>query len=255
MSHPVCCPAAWRQWAVLSGVWLLALLPAFFFSFPLPPHASLVESAWWLSLSGSKYGLPFVGLLLLFLVARNRQELVLLVLPALLFVGLGAAFNEHLLKPWMNEPRPDIEWLSSEEAGPVLPEGAEAFYRIQGKAARSSRLESRLAQSGLVLAPRLAGHWIAETGFSFPSGHAFAAAALGGWFLFWMLCWQRRRWLSPLIVLWSVGVSWSRLMLGVHRPEDVLAGSAQGLLLAALAALLVSWWQGRAGYLEPSRNQ
>jgi len=204
MNLPACSRDAWRWWALTGGIWLAALLPGFLVRFPLPPTASLVTPAWWLSFSGSKYGLPLVGL------------------PALLFIGLGAAFNEHLLKPWMNEPRPNIRWLASQASGPVLPEGTKAFYRIPGKEARSSRLQRRLAQSGLALPPLLSGHWIAETGFSFPSGHAFATAALGGWFLYWMLCWRRRLWLVPVIGLWGAGVGWSRLVLGVHDPGDVV---------------------------------
>ena len=241
-----CRPRAWRHWLLLTGLWVLALLPAFFLRLPLPPDGAWVAPALWLSFSGSKYGLPLVALSLFLVLARNRGELYLLVLPALLFLVLGAAFNEHLLKPWMNQPRPNIEWLGSRAGGPVLAEGAAAFYRIEGKAARSRHLAEQLARSDLALPRDLSRHWIDETGFSFPSGHAFASAALGGWLLFWMLCWRRRTWLVSGVVLWGVGVSWSRLVLGVHRPQDVLAGTCQGLLLALLVVLAARWWLRRA---------
>ena len=234
-----------RAWWGWMGLLLLGLLPALWLRFPLPPDSALVELAWWVSLSGSKYGIPLVGLLLLLVLRPGRRELPRLVLPALLFLGVGAAFNEHLLKPWLNQPRPDIRWLASPASGPVLPEGAEAFYRLPDKTARSRRLAHRLAVAGPALPPRVAEHWIEETGFSFPSGHAFASAALAGWFTLWVLCLGRRSWLLPLLVAWSLSVAWSRLVLGVHRPEDVLTGAAQGVLLAWAVGFLVQRWRRR----------
>lgn len=228
----------WSGWLWLAGTWLLALLPAFFLRFPLPPEGALVAPAWWVSLSASKYGLPVTAVLLLLLARVKRRELAGLVLPVLILIGFGAAFNEHLFKPFVGEPRPHIEWLSSPAAGPVLVQGAEAFYRLPDKAVRSERLSLRLRQSGLELPALLVGHWIEETGYSFPSGHAFASAALGGWFMLWLLRTRRHRWLLLPLGLWVVAVGYSRLLLGVHYPWDVLAGMALGLLLVPLAEWL-----------------
>ena len=63
-----------------------------------------------------------------------------------------------------------------------------------------------------------------ETSFSFPSGHAMAAAALAAALA--LLAWPTRwRWPAVAVgVAWAVGMGWSRLYLGVHYPSDVLAG-------------------------------
>jgi undecaprenyl-diphosphatase len=66
--------------------------------------------------------------------------------------------------------------------------------------------------------------------YSFPSGHTLHAVAftamLGQFYpaLLWGL------------VPYTVLVAFSRVILGVHYPSDVLAGAALGALLAALAA-------------------
>jgi len=76
--------------------------------------------------------------------------------------------------------------------------------------------------------------------FSFPSGHASAAAAWLGLSVVW---WGHRRThavrhrayllVAPMILL----IGLSRTLLGVHWPLDVVAGIAEGLVVAALYRL------------------
>jgi undecaprenyl-diphosphatase len=68
------------------------------------------------------------------------------------------------------------------------------------------------------------------TTFSFPSGHAtviFAAAMA--------VSLHHKNWrITTLMMVFAVLVSVSRLMLGLHRLEDVIAGSIIGILTAVL---------------------
>jgi len=225
----------WLAWVVLLP---LTLLPAFWVPVDMPPRRG-VALLWGLSLSGSEYGIPVVLLAMLAWLRPSLSRLPLLLLPLLVLLAGGAWLNEYITKPWLGEARPDVQWLASTEAGPVLAEGADAFYRLPDKAARSRRLAQALDSSPLELPPLLRRHWVEETGFSFPSGHAFASALLGGWFLwFWLLRSRVVPWLPLLVVGWMASVAWSRLLLGVHRPGDVLAGAVLGLALAVLAAVL-----------------
>lgn len=74
--------------------------------------------------------------------------------------------------------------------------------------------------------PSVAEALVVEHGFSFPSGHAMGAAALG--MLLVALTWRsRHRWLVRLaagLYISLIGVS--RVYLGVHYPSDVVAGAA-----------------------------
>jgi undecaprenyl-diphosphatase len=69
--------------------------------------------------------------------------------------------------------------------------------------------------------------WVAlhpELSYSFPSGHAMAAAALAValGFLLWPTRW---RWAAVGVgAAWALSMGWARMYLGVHYPSDVLAG-------------------------------
>lgn len=74
-------------------------------------------------------------------------------------------------------------------------------------------------------------------GFAFPSGHAMSSATLV--IILVILYWQTRwRWWILMIGSgFAVGVSWSRLYLGVHYPSDIVAG----WMLAIAWAFTTGW--------------
>ena len=63
-----------------------------------------------------------------------------------------------------------------------------------------------------------------EHTFSFPSGHAMGSMTLA-WVLVLLAVQARWRWpLVAAMAVFTAGVGWSRVHLGVHYPSDVLAG-------------------------------
>ncbi|MGO8920552.1 MAG: phosphatase PAP2 family protein [Stellaceae bacterium] len=81
--------------------------------------------------------------------------------------------------------------------------------------------------------------WDHETSFSYSSGHATDAVVVYGLWAYFL--WKSdlpqpwRGTLAALLALWALGVSWSRLALGVHYATDVLGGWLLGAALLALA--------------------
>lgn len=71
-------------------------------------------------------------------------------------------------------------------------------------------------------------------GHSFPSGHAAGSFAFAAF-----VAVRAPRWAVPALV-WAALVAWSRCVLGVHYPTDVLAGSllgsAVGIAFARISA-------------------
>lgn len=89
-----------------------------------------------------------------------------------------------------------------------------------------------------------------ETGYSFPSGHAMASFALYG-MLIWLL-WRRipgtggKTALAAVCAVMIVGISLSRICLGVHYPTDLIGGY---LASGAWMALCIGVFERRKGNL------
>lgn len=207
-------------------------------------------SAYWLTESGGKYGATIVGILMLgLLVTRKRithqrrlQETGIILSIVLIFAGGGALFNEHVVKAALKLPRPNIIWLAGEGGSGPLGMTAEQFYESGNKEVRSAILEKVLTtgSSPVPLSPSIEAHWIEETGYTLPSGHAFSAMFFATFFLLIGASYltSRRIWLFYALLPWALAVCYSRPILKVHTPLDIMLGSFEGLVLGLVAWLI-----------------
>lgn len=205
--------------------------------------------AWWLTMSAGVVGIPVIGIVMLlavhYLPQRQRREPVsdVLLMGFLLIVTLSSVsiLNEHVVKPGFHVFRPNIIGLAGNPPEqPALKISAAAFYALPDKDTRSDYLSGVLNApdyNGPRLQPLVQRHWIHETGYSFPSGHTTAAMVLASFFLALALGRCSGRQLIPYLILplWVLLVAWSRIVLQVHTPMDVLAGGVQGLIVGLLA--------------------
>lgn len=91
--------------------------------------------------------------------------------------------------------------------------------------------------------PQIVPHLMEAGGESFPSGHAFSAAVVYIGMAIAFAAMSRRHSVRYTVIgaamVLSAMVAWSRVMLGVHFPSDVLAGWLGGAGWAFLAAALL----------------
>ena len=156
--------------------------------------------------------------------------------------------NENVVKPLIAVPRPNIvELADAGSLGPEFPD-ANTFYETGDKEVRRTILAGILPTlDAPALSDSVRDHWGHETGYSFPSGHSIAASTLAtvivGFALAWLTGWTQRIALA-VVPLWAVAVVYSRVLLEVHRPLDVVAGTIVGVgcglvVLSTLRAVLV----------------
>ncbi|MCK9203983.1 MAG: phosphatase PAP2 family protein [Bacteroidales bacterium] len=72
--------------------------------------------------------------------------------------------------------------------------------------------------------------------FGFYSGHASTTMAIAVFMI--VLLQDRYRFLLPLLLLWAVFMSYTRIYLGVHYPLDILTGMALGAMIGYGTAFL-----------------
>jgi len=259
--NPIHQPFSWRA----SGLVLIAwcFLPLSFVIPELnsnhPPFFNLqgwvASMALGFSHSAGKFGLPLVllvGLVGLVLDIEQprftRMKLLLSALAlSLLMIGTGSYVNEHWTKTQFEIPRPNIGVVLMSQKGEPVVSSAEAFYQSGHKSERSAVLAKVLEKSTVSdhISAGVKQHWVAETGYSFPSGHSFAAFFCAS-FLF-LLGFSYARGASRVLLIfilpWAVLVAYSRTVLLVHSPLDICVGGLVGMLwgLLAVKGALVLW--------------
>jgi membrane-associated phospholipid phosphatase len=118
--------------------------------------------------------------------------------------------------------------------------------RLEAKVFAIACLGALILNQGLKLCfakprPQLWTHLIAESSFSFPSGHSFGSLVLYG-FLAYVLSRQFIRftpWIYGVAAGIIAAIGASRLYLGVHWPTDVIAGFAVGFLWLMLCITMI----------------
>ncbi|EGR2550434.1 phosphatase PAP2 family protein [Vibrio alginolyticus] len=180
--------------------------------------------------AGSKGFLITLTLLLLslFRFKPSRIEWIqkLSMLGLLLVIGFASKTG---LKLMTESPRPYAELLAEEQ----LIEHPEAFYQLDTK--QQANVINQISEHVSDWRTR---HWQGEKDYSFPSGHtifvSICLAFFGGLFL------QNKCYISALSLwMWGMSVAYSRLWLGMHRPEDLIGS----VLFVAIVFTLLPTFQ------------
>lgn len=180
--------------------------------------------------AGSKGFLITLTLLLLslfrFKPSRIEWMQKLSMLGLLLVIGFASKTG---LKLMTESPRPYTELLAAEQ----LIETPETFYQLDTK-----QQASVINQISEQVSDWRTRHWQGEKDYSFPSGHtifvSICLAFFGGLFL------QNKCYISALSLwMWGMSVAYSRLWLGMHRPEDLIGS----VLFVAIVFTLLPTFQ------------
>lgn len=159
-----------------------------------------------------------------------------------LMAAMGSAFvTKSVAKQYFKEPRPYVIWLADE--GRLT--DSNSFY-AQLPLLRELMLADSLSDFSEDEIPKwLKLHWQDEVSYSFPSGHSIAAMTIASFYCLLLLYRRRAKWLIAGLSVWAVGVCYSRLLLGLHWPVDILASSVLGVSFGMLGASAFIYWDKR----------
>ena len=88
--------------------------------------------------------------------------------------------------------------------------------------------------------------------YGFYSSHASNTMGIAVLLIF--VLGRRYRFMGPVVILWAVIMSYTRIYLGVHYPGDILAGWIVGCILGTLFGLACRKVLTRDGGVTPSRS-
>lgn len=187
----------------------------------------LLESLYWITETSSFPWAAITSLLIsiwfVWLLKLSTKSAIRLIFILAIAIISGQGIKS-LIKETIEEPRPFVAWLESE-----YQIDDEAFYQLPHKE-RAQLVKQQLINENRVPS-WLGSHWQNETDYAFPSGHALFSAT---WAIFSvLLLWPRKHYFSTIIILfWSVAVAGSRLMLGMHWPQDLMTSIILGGFIA-----------------------
>ncbi|AKJ42076.1 phosphatidylglycerophosphatase B [Pragia fontium] len=236
---------SFTKWIVYGALILLTMpLVVWFCDWLWTPNEDnplLIVLFWATETASSPWGAITSAILALWFVWRMQLPVKRgIALIAILAVAIvGGQVVKSIVKETVEEPRPFVLWLEDE-----YQVDDQFFYSLPRKE-RAKIVEQHLKGQKRVPA-WLSKHWEQETGYSFPSGHTLFTAT---WALLGMgMLVPRRRYISAaVLMIWAVTVAGSRLLLGMHWPEDLIVS----ILLSVICAFWACWSAERWIFSSP----
>jgi phosphatidylglycerophosphatase B len=203
-------------------------------------HPLWTTAAYWLTQSAGRYGTLILILAAGYCysiryssVTDKLYSFFRSVAALIVFLSLFAFLNEKVIKPIASAVRPSHRYILTETERLQL---LDSVYALNAEDRRSffSGLITNNPDAFSKIDAKVLGHWIEESGYSFPSGHSFNAFMLATIFAFSIYKAGREQYHKYYFIpfVWAVFAAMSRVMIGAHTQLDVSVGAIMGLSIA-----------------------
>ncbi|OCG44545.1 hypothetical protein A9G35_07960 [Gilliamella sp. Choc5-1] len=171
--------------------------------------------------------------LLFYLLLPNKTKIILLWL-LLVSAILSGQIIKSLLKSQTTESRPYVLWMADE-----FNITDQQFYSLTDS--EKKELIYQLLNNSTTIPSWLSKHWQHETGYSFPSGHTLFAVTWA--FLALMLLKFKQHYIIiTSTIIWSILIEISRLLLGMHRPIDLITSILIAWVISLICYFYAKKW-------------
>ena len=160
-----------------------------------------------------------------------KKLITALILSLILALGIG-----QLIKIITKEVRPDIALMSQYHLLDM------DTFRHQDTKARQQTIAQAIPKlesidPNIQLSPNIKKHWQQTTNYAFPSGHMLFAVTLTLVVNYYLII-SGAVIIPILLMIWSVLMGLSRLFLGLHWPQDILAATLLSIICITLCLYL-----------------
>ena len=232
---------AWLLLMIIPGLLLLTRYQLF----PLIDlQSNLATLLYWITSTGTApYGIATVVFVLLIGYRMMPKALFISLFLAISLSQLSSLALSHTLKPYFKEPRPNLVFLAQQDLPSDAQLSLDSFYQLD-KPSRSTAIATALEGLKVVkpemkFTPRIHQHWQNEVSYSFPSGHTIFAVTLvltAGYYL--LLAGLPSFTLA--LVTWALLMGLSRMLLGMHWPQDVLFSTILAAFTSGFGIFIVN---------------
>lgn len=171
--------------------------------------------------------------LVFYLLLPNKTKIILLWL-ILVNAILSGQIIKSLLKSHTAESRPYVLWMAKE-----FNITDQQFYSLTDS--EKKELIYQLLNNSTTIPSWLSNHWQHETGYSFPSGHTLFAVTWA--FLALMLLKFKQHYIIiTSAIIWSILIEISRLLLGMHRPIDLITSVLIAWIISLICYFYAKKW-------------
>ncbi|MXP56195.1 phosphatidylglycerophosphatase B [Pantoea sp. Mhis] len=143
-------------------------------------------------------------------------------------------YTKSYMKQQIQAPRPYVIWLDKNHGINKYD-----FYKLNRLERR--QLVSEVLANDSRLPTWLKKHWAYENGFAFPSGHSTFVVSWA--LLSTTILWPRKYIKTSIaIFIWAIMVMGSRLVLGMHWPQDLIMSTFISWLITTIALYLIDYF-------------
>lgn len=224
--------------SILSFIILLIIIFLFPVEFSSYRTTDTLAPIWFfITSTGGEAGAIFIIVLILIYLAihfkitsKRQKDVFAFIAIVVLFQMTITGLSLFVLKDYFRNPRPSQLYFMERR----IAENEIDFLNMPAEKKRlylQERFDSGEVSPGEVYTP-IFKHWIRESGYSFPSGHAQTAFFLGTILCFVFFKLHLKKFYALIPFVWAILLCLSRVIIGIHFPADVMGGAFIGMIAA-----------------------